>query len=429
MTGKFQAGRFIAGLALPIFLACTPLPSLPLEAGDPGCAARRSGEDMRADGEEPETAAHPTCEERPADPVRKNGPPENIEPATGQEPAKTTDVDRSAPALLRLSPVFFYDSDAGLGYGGRIFLRSVLRFAESFDLLVYHTDRRDRRIRFATSWPDAELRRGRTYPFAFDLAYDFGKTSETAFFGVGNGSKFEAREYYTREPSEISAFFSTGLSPRTAVRFGMRYRSIVNSGFSPDSRLAVLPPPANASKLSVPSLFAGLVFDSLDSLVHPSCGFVAEAEVERAPDLEEAGVSLLRLSGRIRFYTVLLEPRTILAVRFWGQAIYGDELPVQVLLPLGGRETLRGSARFRFLDQTFLLLNTELRIPVYRRLGAILGLDTGKVWASPRRIDWRGWTMNPVFGLRFITDSYILRADVGLGRESTGVYITAGHMF
>ncbi|MDW7761757.1 MAG: BamA/TamA family outer membrane protein [Acidobacteriota bacterium] len=405
------SGRIIAGLMVCLALTVSPLLSLPPGDGDMGGAGHRAGG------------------ETPADIPRTGDPKGETAAAEDGQPAKKPVVDRDAPALLRLGPILFYDTDAGLGYGGRIFLRSALRFTESFDLLVYHTDKGDRRIRFAASWPDAELRRGKTYPFAFDLLYDFEKTAETAFFGVGGGSKFEDREFYVREPSEISAVFSHGLSARTHVRFGWRYRSVVNSEFSPDSHLAVRPPASNASKAAWPSYFVGFVYDSRNSVIHPSGGIFANVEIDRAPGLEGESISFVKLGARFRYFKVLLQPRTILAVRIWGQTLFGTNLPVQTLLTLGGRDTLRGSARFRFLDQTFLLLNTELRIPVYRRIGAILGLDAGRVWASPGKIDGRGWTVNPVFGLRFIADDFVVRADVGLGRDGTGLYLTAGHMF
>jgi hypothetical protein len=405
------SGRIIAGLMICLALTVSPLLSLPPGDGDMG------GPGYRAGGE------------TPANIPRAGDPEGETAAAEDGQPAKKLVVDRDAPALLRLGPILFYDTDAGLGYGGRIFLRSALRFTESFDLLIYHTDKGDRRIRFAASWPDAELRRGKTYPFAFDLLYDFEKTAETAFFGVGGGSKFEDREFYVREPSEISAVFSRGLSARIYVRFGWRYRSILNSGFSPDSRLAVLPPDFNASKAAWPSYFFGLVYDNRDSVVHPSSGIYADVDIDQAPGLEGESISSVQLGARFRYYTVLMEPRTILAVRIWGRALFGTNLPVQTLLTLGGREMLRGSARFRFLDQTFLLLNTELRIPVYRRIGAILGLDAGKAWAAPGDIGFRDWTVNPVFGLRFIADDFVVRADIGLGRDGTGLYLTAGHMF
>ena len=405
------SGRFFAGLLVCLTMTGSPLFSLAPEGENPGVQAPQAGKET-----------HTVAE-------RADEPAGDMAAGEGGQPAEKSVVDRDAPALLRLGPILFYDTDAGLGYGGRIYLRSALRFTESFDLLVYHTDKGDRRIRFAASWPDAELRRGKIYPFAFDLLYDFEKTAETAFFGVGGGSKFEDREFYVREPSEISAVFSRGLSAQTHVRFGWRYRSIVNSGFSQDSRLAVLPPAANASKAALPSYFAGITYDSRDSLIHPTGGIFADVDIDRAPGLEGESISFVKLGARFRYFKVLLQPRTILAVRIWGRTLFGKNLPIQTLLSLGSGETLRGSARFRFLDQTFLLLNTELRIPVFRRIGAILGLDAGRVWASPGKIDGRGWTVNPALGLRFIADDFVVRADVGFGRDGTAVYLTAGHIF
>ena len=71
----------------------------------------------------------------------------------------------------------------------------------------------------------------------------------------------------------------------------------------------------------------------------------------------------------------------------------------------------------------------ELRFPLVWRVGAVAGIDAGKVWDRPSAIDFRRWAWNGVFGLRFYFDSFVARADLGISREYTGFYLDFGHSF
>ena len=126
---------------------------------------------------------------------------------------------------------------------------------------------------------------------------------------------------------------------------------------------------------------------------------------------------------------MLFYPKTILAFRAGIQTLTGNNLPVQVLLPIGGNNTLRGYLQDRFLDRTSALMNAELRFPIFRRFGGILGMDAGKVWNSIGKMDLKNWADNPVFGLRFYMDTFVIRLDVGISKETTGFYLNFGQIF
>jgi outer membrane protein insertion porin family len=131
----------------------------------------------------------------------------------------------------------------------------------------------------------------------------------------------------------------------------------------------------------------------------------------------------------LQAYSILFYPKSVLALRFGGQSLFGENLPVQFLLPLGGSRTLRGSPQDRYLDKSHLLLNAEIRFPIVWRLGGVVGLDTGKVWPSLADVDFRDWVFNPTLGLRFTMKTFVVRLDVGFGKEATGFYFNFGHLF
>jgi hypothetical protein len=75
------------------------------------------------------------------------------------------------------------------------------------------------------------------------------------------------------------------------------------------------------------------------------------------------------------------------------------------------------------LANSFILLNQELRFPIFWRFNGIVGVDIGNGKTTP------GWIVNPVLGLRFNMNNFIVRADLGFGKESIGFYFNFGHLF
>jgi outer membrane protein assembly factor BamA len=124
-----------------------------------------------------------------------------------------------------------------------------------------------------------------------------------------------------------------------------------------------------------------------------------------------------------------LSQHTVLAWRLGFSSIRGNQIPIQLLLPLGGSRTLRGYPLGRFIDHTAGLTNIELRFPIYSRIGGVLGIDAGRVWPSPDKLSLNNWHSNLVAGLRYYLDTYIVRVDFGLSRETLGIYFNFNHIF
>jgi len=83
----------------------------------------------------------------------------------------------------------------------------------------------------------------------------------------------------------------------------------------------------------------------------------------------------------------------------------------------------------RFLDKTAALFNAELRLPIYNRLGGLIGWDAGKVWQSLNKVDYTDWATNTTLGLRYYMDTFVVRLDIGFSKETMGFYLNFGHIF
>lgn len=326
-------------------------------------------------------------------------------------------------------PILSYDTDVGFGYGVKLFAVGHLGARESFDLVLFNSTKGERWYRLVFSLPDFELRQGTVYASALDVVIDYDKWIHNNFFGVGNEAPFDAREIYTREPLEVSVLASRGFSPRLVGQAGLRSLVVRNSAFESGSALARLPPSENAGRASSLSLVVSVRHDSRDSYIDPSAGLVLQADLEAAPRFGWTTTAFTRFGGTAQWYTPLPDTAAVVAARFTGQVLSGDEIPVQMLLPVGGNRTVRGLVQDRYLDKVSGVVNVELRFRIWWRFGGIAGLDAGKVWSSVGKVDFLRWAVSPVAGLRFRMDTFVVRLDAGFGRETTGLYLNFGQMF
>ena len=146
-----------------------------------------------------------------------------------------------------------------------------------------------------------------------------------------------------------------------------------------------------------------------------------EISNELAKDVLGQEQSFFKFGLTFQFYKQIYTPDLVFASRIMLQSI--TDVAYQNMLPIGGNSSIRGLPQSRYLSNTFILLNEEIRYPIWGRLNGIVGLDVGKAEYKSN------WIINPVLGLRFNMDNFIVRADLGFGKESTGFYFNFGQLF
>jgi outer membrane protein assembly factor BamA len=348
--------------------------------------------------------------------------------AMAATPGETERIEPCRKPTREALPILMYDTDIGYGFGAKLFARHMLRKSESVDLTLFGSSKGERWFQLVFSLPDRQIRQRKRYPLALDVTAEYDQWIRNSFFGLGNRSRNEDREYYTREPYSFTATFSRGFTPRVVGEASLAHRVVRHYHFEKGSRLQQLSPDLNHGRVYTTSATTSLRYDSRDDFLHPRQGVVLRADFEWAVD-GLSNVPFTRWQATAQSYTVLFYPKSVLALRAQLQQIAGDDLPVQVLPSIGGNGTLRGSPQDRYLDQAAALVNGELRFPIWWRFGGVAGMDAGRVWHKARDISRRDWASNPVFGLRFYMDTFVVRVDAGLGRETTGLYFNFGHAF
>lgn len=327
-------------------------------------------------------------------------------------------------------PIINYDSDAGLGYGGKGFLYNILENNESFDLTLYNSTKGERWYRFVFSYPDRQRRQRTIYPLAIDIIFDYDKWIDNKYYSTQYNyekGKFENHiESYIREPIELTALFSKGYLKDFVAELGLRFKSISCYDFDSTGVLKTTIP----SEVKYISIIFNFRLDTRTDFNHPLGGYVIEIDNEYSPDMLKKVHSFYKLGILALHYTALYKQNYVWANRVFLQ--YTSDVYYQLQLSLGGNNSMRGLPQDRYLGTSLALINSEFRYPIWKRLGGIAGIDVGSInflCGDDYFEKDPDWIINPVLGLRYYLDNFIARFDVGFGAESTGIYFNFGHIF
>lgn len=351
--------------------------------------------------------------------------------------------DSTKRAGFEWLPIVSYDTDAGFGYGIKTFFYDQFNSKESFDLILFNSTKGEQWYKFVFSTPDFESRQGTKYPLAIDLIfeYDKWKNYKLYYYGWDNESlKFieplvEYKDECVSEIIETKIVFNHAFQSDLTGFLAFKFKSISIYDVRRDSVLE------NSENIENKFLYNPSVkylsinlngkWDTRNSYINPSRGIVLEADLEFAPDIIEKNSSFFRLGFIVRYYTELFFKNLIFASRAMEQVlISGSESSQFLAIPVGGNSTLRGVPADKYRFNSAFLLNSELRFPIWWRFGGIGGVDIGygsnKDLYPENEVDW---IINPVIGLRFFMDNFIVRADVGFYKGDIGFYLNFGHIY
>ena len=188
---------------------------------------------------------------------------------------------------------------------------------------------------------------------------------------------------------------------------------------------------AHAQRLS-------LIYNSLDSRDMPTTGVYAKATAEVSSKSVGSSADYRHYEAEVKGYVPLDDARYVSVVRIAYSQTLGGGVPFLEQSILGGETTLRGYGRNRFIDNSYLLLNLEERIRLFRweifNVNADWELapfiDFGSVMKSLPDAQSRDFEFNPGLGLRAVVRPNIVgRIDVGYGSDGPAVFVGLGYPF
>lgn len=366
-------------------------------------------------------------------PNNANAFPENSNASPESASASQESEDVDTKKSLSTFPILMYDTDIGVGYGGKAKFVNYLSRKESFDLIVFNSSKGERWYVFNFSIPDIEIRQGKIYSLSFDLKAEYDKYIKYYFYGTGPDSKKDDETGFTYEKKELQLRFGRGFTPRFMMEAHYILRNIKYFKVEEDRPFSEMLEEIGDQFSPLVSLVAR--YDTSDSQIHPKRGFRLIFQNDVASSfLGNKNARFYRFTLDFRKYILLFGQRDVLAFRTLVQKISGktEKIPIFEYSVLGGGSeitAMRGYRLNRFQDKGKLLVNVEYRFPLWRKLGGNVFLDGGLVWPS-----WSGIRLDKAvvdigWGLRYYLQNFVVRFDMGFSNEGMGIYFNFGHVF
>jgi hypothetical protein len=253
--------------------------------------------------------------------------------------------------------------------------------------------------------------------------------TQVSYYGTGPDSREDRRSDYRMQLSNVVGYATVRADDALAVTgsAGWISRPGISSstGFFdrdlPDTTVLFAHDPAAGIERH-PSFFhadVALTRDTRDHPGHPTRGSLYRGRVATFNDRHHDRYTFGRYEAEGVHFIPVARTRLVLALR--GLGVFTAARPTRIvpfyLLPsLGGHNTLRGYADYRFHDRHLVVANVESRFPVMTHLDGALFFDAGNVAADidELNLDRTSWGA----GVRLHTGtSTLARLDVGRSHE------------
>ncbi|OPY67464.1 MAG: outer membrane protein assembly factor YaeT [Syntrophorhabdaceae bacterium PtaU1.Bin034] len=263
------------------------------------------------------------------------------------------------------------------------------------------------------------------------------------FFGFQSESKQSNETNYADSESGFNVSFKHDLGTHFQIGFGERFRHVsIETGAV--RSLPFIGNVFNAEEVPGINGFtthaqrAIFVYSTLDSLTMPTRGLYGKFVFEVSDEALGSTENFHHYEVELKGYFPCSEARYITVVRLAYSQTLGQDVPFLERSILGGENTLRGFGKNRFIDNSYILVNLEERIRVYRwrifnvntDIEIAPFFDAGSVMRDITKIRSNNFEFNPGVGIRGVVRPNIVgRIDIGVGREGPAVFVGLGYPF
>jgi len=136
---------------------------------------------------------------------------------------------------------------------------------------------------------------------------------------------------------------------------------------------------------------ASVTADTRDFPGHPTRGSLVRAAASNFSDHDSGVFSFNRYEAEAAHFLPFAASRFVVAVHGWlvaSDTTEGRFVPFYLQPSLGGHNSLRGYADYRFHDRNMLVLNAEARVPMTTHVDAAVFVDAGNVAARVGDLDF-----------------------------------------
>ena len=276
----------------------------------------------------------------------------------------------------------------------------------------------------------------------FVFPYGFSDGS-ARFFGFQSTSIKENETNYADEEYGLTTTVGYDITEHLQIQFGERIRkvsigrgAVTSLPFIRDRYTELQVPGINGFTAHAQKL--AIIYNTLDSRDMPTTGIYLKASIENSSKALGSSADYRHYEAEAKGYLPLADAKYITVGRLVYNQTLGSQVPFLERSILGGESTLRGYGRNRFIDSSYLLLNLEERIRLFRwRLFNVNTdwelapfIDFGAVMESLDKAETRNFEFNPGIGFRAVVRPNIVgRVDIGFGNEGPAVFVGLGYPF
>ncbi len=181
-----------------------------------------------------------------------------------------------------------------------------------------------------------------------------------------------------------------------------------------------------------------LIYSTLDNRDTPTFGGYTRLTFEPSFKALGGADDYRHYEVEAKGFIPLDNSRYISVFRLMYNQTLGNNVPFLEQSILGGENSLRGYGRNRFIDNSFVLINLEERIRLFRwevfnvtadwELAPFI--DLGAVMESMDRFSGKNFEFNPGIGFRAIVRPNIVgRVDLGVGKDGPAIFVGLGYPF
>ncbi|MCW8804453.1 MAG: outer membrane protein assembly factor [Ignavibacteriaceae bacterium] len=259
--------------------------------------------------------------------------------------------------------------------------------------------------------------------------FNYGKIFDY-FYGVGNSTEDIENDKYLQEnflfqfkilPKLFDERFNIG------INYEFRRMNVADAIGNPFLETGTF---TGSEGGTTSGLGLAISWDSRDNIFYPHSGGYYEFNGSNFLKFLGSDFDYRKVVFDFRRYFPLTQ--NVLAVQTYFMHVSGSP-PFYDLALIGGDRVMRGYLYGRYRDRIYYAVQTEYRIPnLLWRFGLVVFAGAGDVASSIGKIEIA--TIKPTygFGIRFRFDELQkldLRADIGFGRGTSGVYFSVNQAF
>ncbi len=253
------------------------------------------------------------------------------------------------------------------------------------------------------------------------------------FWGVGpfvpdeNEMELSYRQIYLEQSALRQIYPNLFVGPQ--LRWNKNYSIQFED---PDGNDIAPPQVVGADDYSTTGLGLTIRWDERNSTITPTQHQMVNLSVMANPSwLSSIDTYTAYLFDARKYYDLSDAGKSVLAFQLFTKFTSGHP-PFKDMALLGGESILRGYYEGRLRDRHGAQLQAEFRQKIYGRLGFTVFTSAGQVWPSFNEMALDHTRFTAGGGLRFNLnkqDPTNIRIDYGIGRNTSGLYITIGEAF